>query len=230
MKYKLFLIDLDDTLLDFQASEELCFKLAFKNFKQHEDLNNIHKTYKEINSKLWNLVEKGEVDKDFLKIERFRHTLYHHSLSISPQEIAEFYLDLLPDNIVLIDGALELCQTLKKHGKICIMTNGIESTQRLRIKKSVLRNTIDFLCVSEECGFAKPDSRFFEYTLNKIDHSNKEDVLMIGDRIETDILGAHNFGLDSLWFNKLNLPQHETIMPTFISRNLREIPCILGLT
>ena len=230
MKYKLFLFDLDDTLLDFQASEKLSFKSTFLNFNIAENLiDGIHETYKIENSLLWKQIEKGEIDKDFLKIERFKRTIDSHKLEIPPHKMADFYLEQLPKNVVLIDGAVEVLAELKKHGEIGIITNGIEATQRLRIQNSPLKDYIDFLAVSEECGFAKPDLRFFEFAANKAKHFSKNSTIIIGDRIEADILGANNFGIDSCWFNPQNLNRPDNIHPTYTVHSLGQIKSTLTL-
>ena len=223
MKYNLFLFDLDDTLLDFQESEKLSFKQTFNNFGIIESLEDIHKTYKVENNLLWKQIERGEIDKDFLKIERFRRTLVHHKIEIPPHTMADFYLEQLPKNVVLIDGAVEALRHVKQFGEIGIITNGIEVTQRERIKNSALKEFIDFLAVSEECGFAKPDVRFFEFAANKAKNFKKESTLIIGDRIEADILGANHFGIDSCWFNPHKVENDSKATPTFTINQLDEI-------
>lgn len=222
MKYSLFLFDLDETLLDFQASELLSFKQTFKHFGIDE-IDEIHKTYKVENSKLWKLIEKGEIDKDFLKVERFKKTLEKHKIEIHPHKMADYYMEQLPRHVVLIDGAVEVLKHLKQFGEIGIITNGIEVTQRLRIKNSQLKEYIDFLAVSEECGFAKPDVRFFEFAAKKAKNFSKNTTIIIGDRIEADILGAQNFGIESCWFNPHNSENTTSINPTFTINELKKL-------
>jgi 2-haloacid dehalogenase len=226
MKYKLFLFDLDDTLLDFQASELLSFKKTFDHFGI-KSIDEIHKTYKVENNKLWKQIEKGEIDKDFLKVERFKRTLDHYQIEIPPHKMANYYMEQLPHHVVLIDGALDVLKYLKQFGEVGIITNGIEVTQRLRIKNSALKYYIDFLAVSEECGFAKPDIRFFEFASSKASQFSKDTTIVIGDRLEADILGANKFGIDSIWFNPNNLESTGSAIPTYTVKKLSEIQTIL---
>lgn len=227
MKYKLFLLDLDDTLLDFQASEKLCFKETMDKFGFIKSLEDLHKTYKIENNLLWKQVESGEIDKDFLKVERFKRTLEHHKIELPPHLMADYYLDQLPKNVVLIDGAVEALKYLKQFGEIGIITNGIQSTQKQRIENSALQDYIDFIAVSDECGYAKPDVRFFEFTVKKAKLFSKETTIVIGDRIEADILGGNNFGIDTCWFNPKKLESQNGIQPTFIINSLNEIQNLL---
>lgn len=229
MKYNLFLFDLDDTLLDFQASEKLCFNETFINFGIKDLLEDIHKTYKVENNLLWKQLEKGEVDKDFLKVERFKITLDHHQIEIPPHKMAEFYLQQLPKHVVLLDGAIDILSHLKQFGEIGVITNGIEFVQRERINNSELKFLIDFVAVSEECGFAKPDTRFFEYTVKKAKQPfNKESTIVIGDRLDADILGANQFGIDSCWYNQHKAENTSTAKPTYTVNDLLSLKNILN--
>ncbi len=228
MKYNLFLFDLDDTLLDFQASELLCFKETFINFGVKGLIGDIHKTYKIENSLLWQQLEKGEVDKDFLKIERFKRTLDHHMIEIPPHKMAEYYLDQLPKHVVLIEGAMDVLKHLKQFGEIGVITNGMENVQRERIKNSPIKNLIDFIAVSEECGYTKPDTRFFEYTVKKAKQFNFETTIVIGDRLDADILGANHFGIDSCWFNQHNADNKSNAKPTFVINDLLRLKTLFS--
>ncbi len=228
MKYKLFLIDLDDTLLDFQASEMLCFTKTLEHFGLSRSFDSIHQTYKIENRKLWTQVENGEIDKDFLKIERFKRTLEIHDFNLSPTEVSTFYLSQLPLHIVPIEGADELCEGLKKFGELGILTNGLVETQNARIENTTFKKFIDFVAISDECGFAKPDKRFFEHALKKSKVDQKDQILMIGDRLEADILGAINFGVDSIWYNPKELTQTLEIKPTRTVSKLTDILVKLG--
>ena len=223
MKYRTFFIDLDDTLLDFKASELLSFYKTFEGVLAQNEIAQLHVTYKEINENLWKLVEKNVITKDFLKVERFKLTFQNRDMPLDEHIFAQKYLDLLPENVVLIEGALDVCEKLKKHGEIVIITNGIETTQKKRIENSPLKNFIDYLSVSEECGAAKPSPIFFDYTAKKLKYFKKNETIMIGDKLETDILGAHKFGIDSFWFNPENNLIKNEIQPTYSTNKLNNI-------
>lgn len=230
MKYNLFLFDLDDTLLDFQASEKLCFTQTFLHFGVRNLLEEIHAKYKTENNLLWKQLERGEVDKDFLKIERFKRTLDSFKLEIDPALVSDFYLEQLPLNVVLIEGAIEILKFAKQFGEVGIITNGIEVTQRERIKNSALKDCIDFLAVSEECGFAKPDIRFFEFAVKKAKAFDKKRTIIIGDRFEADIVGGHNFEIDTCWFNPHKLPNNLNFKPIFEIQNLKDFEKLIHIT
>ncbi len=222
MKYDLFLFDLDDTLLDFRASEKLSFErsLGSLSVKSPEEL--FH-SYQAENRKLWTLFEEGKTTKDELKVERFRKTFALHKIDMDPEIASNRYLEALPETVVLIDHAVELLEWLSAHGEIGIITNGIHHTQTQRIKNSPLKSFISFVSVSEDCGFAKPDVRFFEYSSKLAKKFVKEKSIVIGDRWEADILGAHHFGVDSCWFNPEEKKRPGEPSPSFEIRHLSEM-------
>lgn len=222
MKYNLFLFDLDDTLLDFRASEKLSFERSLSSLSLPVS-DALFATYQVENRELWRLFEEGKTTKDELKVERFRKTFALHSIDADPEIASHRYLEALPQTVVLIDHAVEILDWLKGKGEIGIITNGIHQTQTLRIQNSPLAAYISFVCVSEECGFAKPDVRFFEHSAKMAKKFEKKSSLVIGDRYEADILGAHHFGVDSVWFNPQKKDRPEAPVPSYEIEHLSEM-------
>lgn len=222
MKYSLFLFDLDDTLLDFRASERLSFDRSLSSLSIPVT-DSLFATYQVENRELWRLFEEGQTTKEELKVERFRKTFALHALDADPVMASHRYLEALPETVVLIDHAVEILDWLKGQGEIGIITNGIHQTQTLRIQNSPLSEYISFVAVSEECGFAKPDVRFFEYSAKMAKSFQKHSTLVVGDRFEADILGAHHLGVDSAWFNPQKKDRPTSPIPTFEITHLREL-------
>ncbi|XGC79370.1 YjjG family noncanonical pyrimidine nucleotidase [Bdellovibrio bacteriovorus] len=226
MKYDLFLFDLDDTLLDFKASEGQSFSLALKSLGV-ESSAAMFELYQGENRKLWTLFEKGLTTKEHLKVERFRKIFETFAIEADPNLANERYQDALSETVVLIDYSVEICQWLSKRGEIGIITNGIHATQIRRIKNSAIAPYISFISVSEECGYAKPDVRFFEYSAKMAKDFKKNKSLVIGDRIETDIEGAHNFGVSSCWFNPGKITVESPFKPKYEISHLSELEKIV---
>lgn len=226
MKYQLFLFDLDDTLLDFRASEKLSFFRTLDQLGIREQQEALFKTYQVENQALWKMFEEAKTTKEHLKVERFRKTFQQHQVEVNPEKASLTYLDTLPETVVLIEHAEEICQQLSELGEIGIVTNGIEYVQERRIKNSAISPYLSFVAVSETCGHAKPDVRFFEYSVKMAKSFDKRKTLMVGDRLETDIQGAQNFGIDSCWFNPQNL--NADLKPTYNIQTLKELQTLLA--
>jgi 2-haloacid dehalogenase len=225
MNYSLFLFDLDDTLLDFRASEQLSFTRTLRELGMHDPLDALFPHYQAINLDLWRRFEAGAVTKDFLKVERFRRTFADFRLDLDPQAAARLYLESLPHNVVLVDGALALCAELAAVGEIGIITNGVDHIQKRRIASAGLGDYVSFIATSEACGHAKPDTRFFDYAAGMARGFSKAGTVIVGDRLDADILGANRFGIDSCWFNPARLPNGSQARPDYEVHNL---PAVAG--
>jgi YjjG family noncanonical pyrimidine nucleotidase len=208
--YDLFFFDLDDTLLDFRESERLSFDRALRGLGLSEGLPELFKRYQTENLALWRDLERGATTQALLKVERFRRSFAAHGIALDPELASARYLDELPEAVVLIDHAVEICEWLSHRGEIGIITNGIQSVQARRIQNSALAPFISFVAVSESSGYAKPDVRFFEYAAKLARKFAPASSLMVGDRFEADIVGAQAFGIDCCWYNpgRQTRPRH----------------------
>ena len=224
MKYDLLLLDADETILDFKKSEDYSLHVVLTKHGISTDTPHLKESYQQINEVLWSDHAKGLISKDHLKIERFRLFLKENNLKADPKLMGEDYLKALPEKVFLIEGALEFLQSL--HGKIpmVIVTNGIGHVQHLRLERSGLKPFITDMIISEVCGYSKPDRRIFDHTFRTLNLDiTKTKTLMIGDRLETDILGAKNAGIDSCWFNPYREKNTQDFAPTYEVSHLGEI-------
>jgi len=230
MKHRLFLFDLDDTLLDFKASEQLSFDHTMRELGLRELPTGLFASYQAINLSLWKAFELGAVSKDFLKVDRFRQTFAANGLDLDPQAASALYLESLSHNVVLVDGAQELCETLAGIGEVGIITNGIEHIQQRRIAASKLHLHLSFVATSDACGHAKPDSRFFDYTVKMARAFSHAETVIVGDRLDADILGANRFGIESCWFNPGAMNNDTQALPSVEVARLQEvIPALRAL-
>jgi 2-haloacid dehalogenase len=223
VKHTLFLFDLDDTLLDFRASEQLSFARTMRTLGLPDPVDGLFRQYQAINVALWRAFEAGTVSKEVLKVERFRRTFAQNGLELDPEAASRLYLESLSETVVLVDGALPLCEALGAIGEVGIITNGVHQIQHSRIASSGLDRHISFIATSEACGHAKPDSRFFEYTTGMARRFAKHETVIVGDRLDADILGANRFGIDSCWFNPERLANDSQALPSCEVASLHEV-------
>lgn len=223
-KYKFLIFDVDETLLDFRKSEHWAFHQTLLSHGITENHAQLFKSYRQISTQLWDQLEKNLISKDKLKVHRYELLLDEHSLTEhNPESLSEEYLNNLQKKVFLIDNALDICQHLSQMHTLGIITNGIESVQRSRMSSSGLNPYFNNIVVSEQCGFAKPDPRIFDFTL-KLNGFSAEESLMIGDKLEADILGAKNVNMDSCWLNLHGTHKNTTnIQPTYEITDLRQL-------
>lgn len=81
--------------------------------------------------------------------------------------------------------------------------------------------------ISEEVKVSKPSSKIFEHALNNMNHTDKRNVLMVGDSLTSDIQGGINFGIDTCWFNSNKIINKTEIKPTYEISNIMELKDML---
>ena len=225
MKYKWLLFDLDGTLFDYDKSETVAFKKTFDDFKinyKEEFLS----SYDSINKQLWKKFELGQIEVEKLKVERFELLLDQIDHDVNPAEFSKNYLVNLSNCTFLLDGVEELLRELDGKFKMMLITNGLKSVQRPRLKNSTIKNYFEDIVISEEVGSAKPDSKIFDIAFSKMNNPEKTKVLMIGDSLSSDIQGGINYNLDTCWLNVKSLNSNG-LAPTYEIKNISELKNIL---
>ncbi|RDB36356.1 YjjG family noncanonical pyrimidine nucleotidase [Spirobacillus cienkowskii] len=224
MKYSLIFFDADDTLFDFTKSQEIAFKNAVAHFKINFHIDILYSDYKKINKELWNNLEQGHVSLESLRVLRFKKIFEKHSIPQDPSKFDEYYMQKISQSTTLLPNALEICKFLKSAGiNIGIITNGFSEVQKKRIRESEISEFIDSIIVSEEVGVRKPQPQIFEIALNQFQHIPKNKVLMVGDNLNADILGANRAGIDSCWFHKHGGAPKMDIQPKYTINELIQL-------
>ncbi len=198
------LFDFDDTLIDYQVSERygLTRALELCGVQVREEYLQI---YREENQRLWKLVEKGEMSTAELRVRRFEILLERTGIQvdISPKKLGELYLHHFAEVGELEDGALQLLRWLKDHPRLrtAILTNGFKDTQRRRFAVTRVEEFFDELFISGEMGVKKPEPEIFQMSLEKLNISEPQQVLIVGDNLVSDIMGGKKAGLKTCWYN-----------------------------
>ncbi|MBR6782826.1 MAG: YjjG family noncanonical pyrimidine nucleotidase [Clostridia bacterium] len=226
MAYSIALFDADNTLLDFSRAEHdaLCECLSARGISTDEDTVAL---YSAINDSHWKRLERGETTRSRLRVERFTEFFSAVGYSSDPVAMADDYVEALSRQSHLIDGALELIQSLYGRCGLYIITNGITSVQKSRFGRCPLAPHFDRCFISEEMGFAKPDKRFFDLVKASVPNFTPEETIVIGDSLSSDIKGGINAGLATCWFNPNghNAPSDMDI--TYIVSRLSDIRAII---
>jgi len=223
MRYQWLLFDADGTLFDFDRAEVSALEQAFREIGVTYDPGYLA-TYQRINQALWQAVERGEIKPVVVKLKRFELLLEAIGIASSAVDLSANYLECLATGSELIEDASEVLQAL--HGKkyrIAILTNGLQVVQRGRLARSVIRNHIADIIISEEIGHAKPAKEFFEIAMARLGNPSKRDVLMIGDGWNSDIQGAVQYDIDACWYNPARKPRPSNLEITREIASLRDL-------
>lgn len=227
MQLELVLFDLDHTLFDTNKSQALAFQQTMKHIGadySHDSLEN----FRAVNTSLWKKLELGQASKEYILENRFKLFFENSGTSLASHnynEMNDIFLEHLSKSYHLMDGAHDICKKIKHKYPLGVITNGDAKTQKQRLAGSKLEQYFNFVVISDEVGFTKPDKRIFDAALQKHSHTIKpEQSIIIGDNFTADILGGKNAGFKTCWFNPQNLPSpSQDYCPDFMVSNLSEL-------
>ena len=216
MKYKGLILDIDNTLYDYNIANNIAKKsvLDFCENKFNIDRKSIIKAYDKARKKVH--IELSETASSHNRLLYFQKMC--EILDLNPLEysfyIYNLYWDTFLDNMQTFDGIYELLNMYKNN--ICLTTDLTADIQYRKIKKLKLNNYCSSIVTSEEAGREKPHPYMFMLSLRKLNLKANE-VCVIGDNFKKDIFGARNLQIDAIWFN------HDRRHEIFDDLNIKEI-------
>jgi len=195
--------DLDHTLWDFDRNSLLAYEKIFEELGISVSVSDFLTVYAPINQKYWKLYREEQVDSISLRRGRLQETFKAFDVFFSLDKIdliADLYIDYLPNNSYLLDGAMELLAYLAPKYQLHIITNGFREVQAKKLERARIAHFFETVTDSEAVGVKKPNQLIFEHAL-KAANACLNESLMIGDNFEADILGADAMGLKTICYN-----------------------------
>ncbi len=231
------LFDLDRTLWDFDGNADRTYRRMFDVFGLERlcgvDYETFHERYRVINDALWDAYRNGTLSKELLSIRRFSLTLAAFGCDAESPEIVrlsrrmgDYYVEEGTRQTGLMPGAREMLEWFGERRDrfvMAVITNGFSEAQLPKMKTAGIDKYFDYVFLSEDLGYMKPDRRFFDAALSKM-NAVPEQCLVIGDDYKVDIQGAMNAGIPQVWYNPCGLtPPEGGPKPTYEIKDLREM-------
>lgn len=219
-------IDLDDTLLDFGKAEAVALRKALT-LADIPVTDELIARYSKINAAQWAKLERGELTRQEVLVRRFDILFEEYGIKKSSLAVQDDYERLLAIGHWFIDGAPELLEALSGKYRLYLASNGTASVQAGRIKSAGIGKYFDECFVSEHIGYNKPSREYFEACFAKIPDFKREESIMVGDGLGSDILGGINAGIKTCWFNPKGLEPRPGIQADFEIQKLSQLPELL---
>lgn len=224
--YKHLFFDLDHTLWDFDKNSEATLRQLYAEYgladRGINDFDALYKAFNVHNDKLWARYRNGYIKREELRWKRMWLMLLDFKVADTAlaHELSTAYLEILPTQTLLIPHAKELLEHCKGRYEMHLITNGFETTQRMKLQYSGISRYFTHMVTSEKSNSLKPHREIFDYALNMA-KTVPDESIMIGDAIDIDILGAINAGWDTVYYNPHQLPHSRK--PTYEVTHLEEL-------
>ncbi|MBR5235455.1 MAG: YjjG family noncanonical pyrimidine nucleotidase [Bacteroidaceae bacterium] len=233
-QYEVLFIDLDDTLYDFSTNSREAYRAVYELLQYDqwfESFEHYYEIYWEYNQQLWTRYSAGEITRDYLNAERYAHPLRVMGVTEAEAISTRFWdeaMKRLPLGTRLMPHAREILEYLSPKYRLYILSNGFTELQAHKMSSAGIAHYFDGVILSEDIGVNKPHPAIFEHAL-RVAGVAAHQALMIGDNLEADIQGAHQVGMEQVFYNskRIAAPDSSLPYPTHTIHSLLELKEIL---
>ena len=198
---KAIFLDIDDTLLDFNlcADYSMHYAADIMGINLPDDFLNL---FHRINNSLWEKMERGEITNQEIYDTRFNLIFREAHISADGHIFEKEFKNGLHESHIPVDGAMDLLRYLHPNYKLYAASNGPYEQQKYRLAKADMLSLFEDIFISERVGCSKPMPGFFDVCFSLMPGIEPGETVMIGDSLTSDIKGAHDYGIPTIWFNK----------------------------
>ena len=220
------LLDLDNTILDFNKAEHRALGLALK--AQGLPFNDeIAVLYHEINNRHWEMLENGILTREQVLVQRYEALFRALGVHGDAKRTQALYEGYLSEGHWFIPGAEEMLRTLAGKYRLFICSNGTQCVQDGRIRSAGIAPYFEKIFISEHMDGNKPEKCFFDQCFREIPGFDRSRAIILGDSLTSDIRGGVNAGILSCWFNPNGRENTGPIKPDYEIRALAEFDGLL---
>ena len=220
------LIDLDNTILDFNTAERTALSSALTEMGLSPDAETLS-LYHDINIRYWEMLEDRLLTREQVLVRRFEALFKERGVESDAFRTQELYEGKLSRGHWFMPGAPELLDALYGSYRLFICSNGTGSVQDGRIASAGIAPYFEDIFISERLGGNKPERAFFEACFAHIPGFRREKAIILGDSLSSDIRGGLNAGILTCWYNPRGKINTGTILPDREIRSLEQFPALL---
>lgn len=224
MAIQAILWDVDGTLLDFLEAEKAAVKKLFIEFGLGECTDDMVTRYSAINDGYWKRLERGEIAKAEVLVGRYR--AFFSEIGVDPDLAEPFnaqYQIALGDTVVCRDDSLNLVKSLHGRVKQYVVSNGTVIAQTKKLERSHLDEWMDGVFLSEQLGAEKPSPLFFEQVFAALPDLARENMMIVGDSLTSDMAGGLAAGIPTCWYNPKGQPRPTDMAIDYEIQDLHQI-------
>ena len=200
---KAIFIDIDGTLLDFEACVEESMRLGL--IERGVDYKaEMLETFHRINNGLWRDLEQGKLTFEKLLEIRWATVFAELGIELDGPEFERYFRARLHESAIPMAGSYEMLGYLSGKYRLFAASNGPDEQQKKRLEKADMLKYFEEVFTSGKIGAEKPSADFFTYCFEKSGDVKPEESVMLGDSLTSDMKGGNAFGMETIWLNLKN--------------------------
>ena len=133
----------------------------------------------------------------------------------------EVYMTRRHGYVQLFHDVFPLFDALSGRVRIGLLTNGNTDPDR-----SGLPGRFEFKIYADDYPFRKPDIRLFQAAISAT-ACRADELLHVGDSLESDVHGANEAGVRSAWLNRDGTANRTSVLPDWEIEMLAQLPALL---
>ncbi len=201
----IFLLDMDDTLLDFPKAERAALFQTLSSFGIEAD-GHVLARYHAINDALWKALERGEIARERLKVQRFCTLFSELGIEADAPAVSAAYFSNMEECCYPFAGVHGFLRALCRAGRVYLCTNGGAKIQRRHIALAGFGPYFADVFISEEVGADKPSQAFADYAAAHIGGYLPARAVYLGDSLTSDKGCADAMSADFVLFAPRGIP------------------------
>lgn len=198
---KAVFIDIDGTLLDFEACVEESMRIGLtENGIEYKP--EMLETFHRINNGFWRDLEQGKITFEELLERRWATVFEALGIELNGPEFEKYFRARLHESAVPMAGSYETLEYLSGKYRLFAASNGPHEQQAERLCKADMLRYFEEVFTSGKIGAEKPSADFFTYCFDKTGDIKPEESIMLGDSLTSDMKGGFDFGMKTIWLNQ----------------------------
>ena len=220
------LLDLDDTIFDFRKAEAIALTKTLEEYGIPPTEETVS-LYSDINQRHWEMLERGEIDREQVKVLRFARLFEQLGVDADALRVADRYRENLAIGHHFLPGAEGALEVLSKKYRLFITSNGASKVQAGRMTSANLYRFFEKTFVSEDMGADKPSAAYFEGVFSQIPGFDRARAMIVGDSLTSDIRGGINVGIATCWVNPRHATAPDHLKPDHEIEAIHQLPALL---
>ncbi len=202
---KAVFLDIDNTILDFDAYVKQALRAGFEKFDLGTYTEQTYENFEIENRKVWKELEEGKITFAYLEQVRMQRFFDAYDIAMNGVVFEKYFRSYLRESAIPVKGIETLLPYLAEKYMLFTASNGPYEQQVHRIDLAGYSHYFRDHFISEDIGLSKPAIGFFQAAMERMKQQGiaikPKEIVIIGDSLSSDMTGGYYAGLHTIWYN-----------------------------